>query len=164
MYRLFALLVLAAVTLSLYYRYPQRATGAEQPIPFSHRVHAGEKEISCRFCHPYVDRSRSAGLPSLQKCFYCHWFIVPLPPQLEEARKSLEQKKPVAWTRVYFVPDHVEFRHQPHIELAEIACAVCHGPVETLDRLRPASFKMGFCVDCHKRLKAPLDCWLSCHH
>ena len=157
-------LILAASMLYLYYFYPQQGLGPEQPIHFSHRVHAGVKQISCRFCHPFVDRSPKAGLPSLKKCFFCHNYIIPLHPQVVKVRKHYVRKLPLPWTRIYYVPDYVKFSHQPHIEVAKLECIACHGDVATMDRLQSKNFKMEFCITCHKKMKAQIDCWLACHH
>jgi hypothetical protein len=149
----------------VYFRYffPHEGIGPEQPIYFSHRVHAGVKEIHCRFCHPYVDRSHHAGLPEVAKCFFCHNYIIPQHPQIVKERWHYENKVPVPWVRIYYVPDHVKFNHQPHI-LRGIDCAVCHGEVKRLDRLIPVDFKMGFCIGCHRSQGVQVDCWLACHN
>jgi hypothetical protein len=157
-------LLLVAAMLYFYYLYPRRGLGPLQPIPFSHRVHAGVKQIDCRFCHPFVARSRHAGLPSVRKCFFCHDHIIPEHPEIIKERQYLANDNPVPWKQIYFVPDHVKFRHRPHIKSAKLDCAVCHGPVATMDRLVPVKFQMGFCIDCHKQRQAPTDCWLACHH
>jgi hypothetical protein len=163
-YWLFLSLLLVAIMLYLYYFYLPLRIGPEQPIPFSHRIHAGVKQINCRFCHSFVDRSQKAGLPSLEKCFFCHNYIIPLHPQLVKEKEHYDQKIPVPWVRIFFVPDYVKFRHQPHIQMAKLNCIVCHGDVAAMDRLQPVNFQMKFCIDCHKRLKAQTDCWLACHH
>jgi predicted CXXCH cytochrome family protein len=157
-------LILAALMLYFYYLYLPARLGPEQPIPFSHRVHAGVKQINCRFCHPFVNRSPKAGLPSLQKCFFCHEYIIPQHSQLLKEKEHFDRKLPVPWIRIFFVPDYVKFRHQPHIAVAKLECIVCHGEVVTMDRLQSRDFQMQFCINCHKKLKAQLDCWLGCHH
>jgi len=157
-------LVLGLIMLYLYYLYPQQRLGPAQPIPFSHRVHAGVKQINCRFCHPFVDRSQKAGLPSLEKCFFCHKYIIPKHPQLLKEKEHYDRNDPVPWVRIFFVPDYVKFRHQPHIAVAKLQCGACHGSVAAMDRLLPVNLQMGFCIGCHKKLKAQLDCWLACHH
>ncbi len=158
------ILFLLTVMLSFTYLSPSPPIGPQQPIPFSHRIHAGVKQINCRFCHPFVGRSQHAGLPELEKCFFCHQYIIPLHPELVKVRQYFDQRRPVKWVRLFFVPDYVKFRHQPHIEWGKLDCPVCHGAVETMDRLRPVNFEMKFCIDCHKKMKAQLDCWLACHH
>jgi hypothetical protein len=157
------LVLLFAGMLYFYYLYPQQTIGPQQPIFFSHRVHAGVKEIDCRFCHSYVDRSHNAGIPPVSKCFSCHQYIIPQHPQIVKERWHLETKTPVPWVRVYYVPDHVKFNHRPHIR-AGIDCTNCHGEVKNMDRLMPVDFKMGFCVNCHRQRGAELDCWMACHN
>ena len=161
-----ALLVMAGLLLAMvyyYYLYPSRSIGPKQPIYFSHRIHAQDKQISCRFCHPYAGRSQNAGIPPVSLCFFCHKYIIPQHPQIVLERWHLDTATPVPWTRIYYIPDYVKFNHQPHIQ-RRIDCTVCHGDVKRYDRLIRVDFKMAFCVDCHKQNNGPLDCWLSCHH
>lgn len=160
------LAAVALVLATLYFDnvYPTSGIGPRQPISFSHRVHAGVKQIPCRFCHPYVERSENAGLPTVQKCFFCHKYILAGHPEILKERAYLDAKTPVPWIRVYSVPDHVKFRHQPHVGWAKLDCARCHGPVAEMDRLKTVKFQMGFCLACHRQRGAQLDCWLACHH
>ena len=147
-----------------YYLYPGRDIGPAQPIPFSHRVHAGVKAINCRFCHSNVERSEHAGLPEVEKCFFCHQYIIPSHPEILKEKKYLENHRPVPWVRIFYVPDFVKFRHEPHLRWGKLDCNQCHGQVARMDRLQTKLFKMQFCIDCHKQKKAQLDCWLACHH
>ena len=137
--------------------------GPEQPIPFSHRIHAGVKEIDCRFCHPYVERSQDAGLPSVEKCFFCHKYVIPDHPEIRREKAYFDAKKPVPWVRVFWVPEFVFFRHQPHVSWAGLDCSRCHGDVRSMDRLPRVDFEMGFCITCHRKMNAEIDCWLGCH-
>lgn len=146
----------------LYYVYPHVGIGPEQPIPFSHRVHAGVREIDCRFCHPFVERSSRAGIPAMTKCLFCHSYIIAGHPEIAKVKESVATNKPVTWIRIFWIPDHVKFSHQPHTN-AGLDCARCHGDVKSMDRLIPVDFNMGFCVTCHRQYNANLDCWLSCH-
>ena len=148
----------------LYVVYPEQDIGPQQPIYFSHRVHAGVKDINCRFCHPFVDRSENAGIPPLEKCFFCHEYIIPNHPQIVKEKQHYKDKVPVPWVRIFYVPDYVKFRHQPHINFGKLDCRECHGSVASLDRLKPVNFEMGFCIGCHKQKNAQIDCWLACHH
>lgn len=161
---LVAVALLVAALLYFYYLFPRQDLGPRQPIFFSHRVHAGVKQINCRFCHPYPERSDHAGLPAVSKCFFCHDYIIPMHPQLVEEKKHLDDKVPVPWVRVYFVPDFVKFRHEPHLLFGKVDCLQCHGDVPSMDRLRAVNFQMKFCIDCHKQRNAQLDCYLGCHH
>jgi len=156
--------ILTVGMLYLYYGYPGADMGPRQPIYFSHRVHAGVKNINCRFCHPFTDRSTNAGLPTMEKCFYCHKTIIPEHPQIVEERRHYETNQAVRWVRIYYVPDFVKFNHQPHILWGQVDCTVCHGNVQTMDRLHRVDFKMQFCTNCHQERGAQLDCWLACHH
>jgi hypothetical protein len=159
-----AALLLTGMTLYFYFLYPAQGIGPPQPISFSHRVHAGVKAINCRFCHPNVERSAHAGLPEMEKCFYCHKYIIPTHPEILKEKKYLDAAKPVPWVRIFYVPDFVKFRHEPHLRWGKLDCLLCHGDVKQMDRLQKKEFKMKFCIDCHREKKAQLDCWLACHH
>ena len=154
--------VLVCGTLYFFYIFPEKGAGIEQPVYFSHRVHAGVKEISCLFCHPFAERSPRAGIPDVEKCFFCHKHIIPLHPEIQKELWYLDNGVPVPWARAYYIPDHVHFNHEPHVRRG-IDCRVCHGDVAKWDRLPRVDFKMGFCVGCHRALGAELDCWLACH-
>ena len=149
----------------LYYFYapPAFKIGPEQPIPFSHRLHVGIKEIQCQYCHPYVNRSIHPGLPPVEKCLHCHNYIIAKHPQILKEHRYFNTDTPTPWVKVNYLAEHVVFNHQRHIK-KEIACQKCHGAIETMDRLKGVNFKMGFCVECHREKKANLDCWLACHN
>lgn len=155
--------VLFAVMAYLFFQFPFASIGPQQPIFFSHRIHAGVKAINCRFCHPFVDRSQNAGLPPIEKCFFCHDYVIPQHPQILKEREHLLSKAPVPWIRIFFTPDYVFFHHRPHVGWAKLDCTNCHGDVKERDRLIPVNFRMGFCVGCHRKMGAQLDCWLACH-
>lgn len=148
--------------LIFYYVPPATWIGPKQPIAFSHRVHAGVKLIDCRFCHPYVNRSVHPGLPPVEKCLFCHNYIIANFPEIQKEHRYFNEGLPTPWLKVNYLPEHVFFNHERHIK-KEIACQQCHGPVETLDRLPSNRFKMGFCLNCHREKKVNLDCWLACH-
>lgn len=155
---------LLSVVLFLYYFYMPPATGIgpEQPIPFSHRVHAGVKDIQCRYCHPYVDRSNHPGLPPVEKCLHCHNYIIANHPWIQKEHRYFDTKTPTPWRKANYLAEHVLFNHQRHIN-SEIECKECHGNVETMDRIKGVYFKMGFCINCHEIKNANLGCWLACH-
>jgi hypothetical protein len=152
----------AAVMFALYF-YPATKVGPLQPISFSHRVHAGVKEINCRFCHTGVERSWNAALPAVEKCFFCHKYVIPDHPEIKREEQHLRTDTPVPWKRIFWVPDFVYFNHVPHVKWAKLDCTNCHGDVKTFDRLQKVDFQMGFCIDCHRKRGAELDCWLACH-
>ena len=157
------LLLMAGSYIYIAFVYPNRDIGPEQPIPFSHRLHAGVKGIDCRFCHPFVARSASAGIPEVDKCLYCHRYIIPHHPEIRKEHWHYDNDVPIPWVRLFIAEDHVKFRHQPHI-LKGFDCTECHGDVKTMDRLPFRNFEMGFCITCHRKHQANLSCWLGCHN
>ena len=163
----YALIGLAALVLAvmcyLYFVYPGVGIGPVQPVYFSHRVHAGVKAINCRFCHPNVERSENAGLPPVEKCFFCHKYVIPEHPEILKEKQFYDSDRPVPWVRAFWVPDFVFFNHVPHVRRARLDCTTCHGHVEQLDRLNQVKLKMNFCITCHRQRGAQLDCWLACH-
>jgi len=145
-----------------FYASPATRIGAAQPIPFSHQLHAGVKAIDCRFCHPFVERSAHPGLPPVEKCLYCHNYIIANHPEIRKEHTYYNTNTPTPWVKVFYVPEHVQFNHQRHIK-KEVACESCHGDVKGTDRLKGTRFQMGFCLDCHRQRQVNLDCWLACH-
>jgi hypothetical protein len=151
------------VFLYLFYRPPGFNIGPEQPIAFSHRIHAGVKNIQCRFCHPYVDRSVFPGLPPVEKCLYCHNYIISGHPEIQKEHKFFNTGNPVPWVKANYVPEFVMFNHKRHIQ-KQIFCDACHGDIASMDRIKGVRFTMGFCINCHREKKANIDCWLACHN
>lgn len=122
----------------------------DQPVLFSHRHHAGELRIDCRFCHQTVDTAASAGLPATQTCLTCHSQLFTDAPLLQPVRTTAEQNTPLVWSRVNTLPDHVHFNHSIHIAQG-IACANCHGDVAQMAlTAKAAALNMRDCVACHR--------------
>ena len=133
-----------------------------QPIAFSHKLHAGSNGIPCLYCHRLAPRSPVAGIPALSDCRACHQFISPEAPEIKKLMGYWDRKEPVPWIRVYWLPDHVYFPHMMHIR-ARLDCATCHGEVATMQRVtRSVHLKMGWCLGCHRKHRASIDCW-TCH-
>ncbi|MGH7905357.1 MAG: cytochrome c3 family protein [Candidatus Binataceae bacterium] len=159
-------LLLTAAAIAVFSQRPWQArTYVVQPIPFSHRVHAGEHHIPCLYCHAYARRSDFAGVPPIQRCVGCHgslnWREVkPVrKPWTDHANAPYE----VRWHRVYVLPNFVRFSHRIHIH-AHIRCQKCHGAVQTMDRIKPKTdLNMGFCIGCHYRMHVTRDCFV-CHY
>jgi hypothetical protein len=143
-----------------------------QPIAYSHRLHAGEMQIQCQYCHFGADKSRHAGIPPASVCMNCHKFVTaslgavraededaakekraPRPivsPELRKLYDAVNTGTPIAWNRIHSLPDFVYFDHRPHVN-AGVACQQCHGPVEAMERVRQVSdLTMGWCVNCHR--------------
>ena len=139
-------------------------TAPIQPINFSHKVHAGDNEIPCQYCHAYAARTPSAGVPSVNKCIGCHNYVASDQPEIQKVAQYWEDQEPIPWIKVYDTPDFVHFTHKRHIQ-AELECQECHGPVETMDVVeRQSSLKMPWCVSCHTKEETEngRDCY-TCH-
>jgi len=142
--------------------YGRVGVAKEQPIPFSHRVHAGDKQIGCFMCHPEAMISARAGVPPLETCMLCHARIAVAYPPIQDLRAHYFENRPVIWNRVNILPEFVYFNHSVHIHRL-VDCGACHGNVPEMDRIAlPQELIMGFCIDCHKKEKASHDCF-TCH-
>jgi len=121
-----------------------------QPVPYSHKLHAGDLGIDCRYCHTSIERSQEANIPPTQTCMNCHTTILPDSDRLAPIRESFATGKPIQWVRVHMLPEYAYFPHNVHLR-AGIGCASCHGNVaamEEVEQKRPLS--MGWCLDCHR--------------
>jgi hypothetical protein len=132
---------------------------APQPVPFSHRLHAGSQ---CAECHPTAGKSARAGLPDAPQCLACHAEIGKDLPAIAVVRSFLASKTKIPWVRAYQVPDFVHFEHDRHTSQGT-ACGECHGPVATRDVLaKEVSTSMAACMSCHQQRKASIQCNV-CH-
>jgi Cytochrome c7 and related cytochrome c/Class III cytochrome C family len=121
-----------------------------QPVPFSHRHHANELGIDCRYCHTSVEKSSFAGLPATEICMTCHSEIWKNSATLEPVRASYRDNTPIRWTRVNMLPEFVYFDHSIHIAKG-IGCTTCHGPIGTMTLTwAGGEMKMGWCLNCHR--------------
>jgi len=133
-----------------------------QPIPFSHKLHAGTRKIPCLYCHSNAERSRHATIPSTNVCMNCHLVVRTDKPAIQQVTKLYEEGKPIPWVRVHRVPDYVYFSHRWHVARG-IACQTCHGQIQNEDVVRQAeNLKMGWCISCHRQNKASQEC-NTCH-
>jgi len=122
----------------------------QQPINFSHRVHAGLMKIECAYCHIGIYRSRYAVVPPTSICMNCHTISRKTKPEIIKLTKYYEEGKAIPWKRVHKLPDYVYFNHSMHVN-AGIKCAECHGKVEDMDVMKQVgSFTMSACLDCHR--------------
>lgn len=123
----------------------------QQPIAFSHALHAGTNRIPCLYCHFAAERSRHAGIPAASLCMNCHTRLRVATAELAKLKEAVAQDRPIAWVRVHNLPDFVAFNHSQHVAVAGLACQRCHGAVETMERLRQeAPLSMGWCINCHR--------------
>ena len=122
----------------------------EQPVPYSHRLHAGQLGLDCRYCHANVERSSEAMLPPSQTCMGCHAQVKTTSAKLAPIRDSFANDMPVEWIRVHKLPDHVYFNHSIHVG-AGVGCSSCHGRIDQMDVVRvDQPISMGWCLDCHR--------------
>jgi len=148
--------------LVLFYQAQADNMGPEQPIPFSHNVHSGIKQVQCQYCHPYVAYSNFPGIPPVEKCLHCHKYIIANHPWIQKEHQYFNTNSPTPWHKVNYVAEHVLFNHQRHIN-KKVACQECHGKVQDLHRLPEKIWKMGQCLECHQKKEVNVDCWLACH-
>jgi hypothetical protein len=121
-----------------------------QPVPFSHRHHAGELGIDCRFCHVRVASDAAASLPPAAICMKCHSQVWTDAAVLEPVRASWREGTPLRWSRLYDLPDFVYFNHSIHVQKG-IACSNCHGEIEDMAQTAKAvPLHMGWCLHCHE--------------
>lgn len=134
----------------------------KQPIPFSHKLHAGDRKIPCEYCHSSARRSITAGIPPLNTCMGCHKFVNTEVDSIKQITDSYKKNEPIKWTKVHDLPDYVRFSHKVHI-LAKgadgkplLECQTCHGKVEEMTTAEQwAPLQMGWCVGCHNTVKEP---------
>ncbi len=161
----------------------------EQPITYSHRLHAGELEINCLYCHYGAERGRHAGIPSSSICMNCHSVVADgfdsilmekvraetageepkltvstelaklfdyagWNPDPTDESAAVPAAQPIPWQRIHQVPDFVYFDHSVHVAAGQ-ACETCHGPVQSMERMRQETdLSMGWCIDCHRANEA----------
>jgi hypothetical protein len=121
-----------------------------QPVPFSHEHHVAGLGIDCRYCHTSVETSASAGYPPTRTCMGCHSYVWADSPMLEPVRASWRRREPIAWTRVYDLPDYVFFNHSIHVAKG-VGCETCHGRIDRMPVVYKANeLTMKWCLDCHR--------------
>ena len=127
-----------------------RGYAPEQPIPYSHNLHAGTLRIPCQYCHSGAVKSRQAGIPSVQKCMNCHSVTRTDSPHVKKLAALYASGEPMKWKRVHSLPDYVYFDHRPHVT-AGILCQTCHGEIQTMEIVsQNMSMRMANCLGCHR--------------
>ena len=146
----------------------------EQPIAYSHRIHAGENKIDCQFCHTAAEKGRHAAIPPASTCLKCHDQVKKDSPEIGKLRLAIQEGRPIEWVRIHRTPAFVFFNHSRHVN-SNIACQTCHGEIQAMDTVEQAnSLTMGECLQCHRdsnlkavqagqRAAAPTDC-SACHY
>jgi hypothetical protein len=138
----------------------------KQPIAFSHKIHAGQYEIECKYCHTGALKGKQANIPSANICMNCH-------SQIKEGTNTgtgeiskiyaaigfdpstgsyTGKQKPIEWVRIHNLPDLAYFNHSQHVNVAGVECQTCHGPIQEMDVVKQYSLlTMGWCIDCHRK-------------
>jgi len=134
----------------------------DQPIKFSHAVHAGQNKTDCNYCHYTAKISKTAGIPPGSVCLNCHFLVRNGTrsgvTEIAKVIEAFESKKAVEWVRIYRLPDFVFFSHAQHVTAGGINCEACHGDVKVMDRLyQVPDLSMGWCIDCHDSRKVNLS-------
>jgi hypothetical protein len=149
----------------------QKGYAPEQPIAFSHKLHAGDLNLNCRYCHSTVEESKSASIPALNTCMNCHKGVQltekyngNVSPEIQKIYDALDydpeakpgeeygnNPKPIRWVRIHNLPDHAYFNHSQHVKVGKLECQTCHGPIEQMERVQQwNTLQMGWCIDCHR--------------
>jgi menaquinone reductase, multiheme cytochrome c subunit len=146
-------MVLGGAALALYVSNPSvLKTGYQpiQPVPYSHKLHAGDLGMDCYYCHYTANKSGHAAVPATQVCMNCHVRVKPQSPRLATVRESYETGKPIEWVRVHRIPDFAFFNHQAHVTVG-VSCVSCHGRVDQMVEVKQVEpMNMAWCLDCHR--------------
>ena len=147
----------------------------EQPIAFSHKLHAGEQGIDCNYCHHSARSSKHSGIPSANVCMNCHTYINE--GRSEEGTKEINKiyaaigfdpnsktyipdydQQPIEWVRIHNLPDLAYFNHSQHVDVGGLECQTCHGPIEEMDEVYQYSkLTMGWCINCHRETEVDTE-------
>jgi cytochrome c553 len=146
----------------------------EQPIAFSHKIHAGDNGIDCNYCHSSARTSKTSGIPSANVCMNCHANITTGPntgtTEIQkiydaigynpETRTYIEgyEQQPIQWVRIHNLPDLAYFNHSQHVTVGKLECQECHGPVQEMDVVKQESLMtMGWCINCHRETEVQME-------
>lgn len=154
-----------------------------QPIHYSHRIHAGDNQIDCNYCHSSARKSKHSGIPSLNVCMNCHKSISEVAPATlaegneygvnyndeikklyaavgwdDDAQAYTGEEQPVKWLRIHNLPDFAYFNHSQHVTVAGVECQTCHGPIEEMEIVEQFSpLTMGWCINCHRETNVKME-------
>ena len=145
--------IVAAFAITYYISRPERdgvGYAPEQPINFSHKLHAGNMKIDCQYCHVGADKGRHATIPAANICMNCHAIARRNKPEIIKLVKYFEDNKPIEWKRIHKLGKFTYFNHSVHVNKS-IDCKNCHGDVARMDVLTQVQpFTMGDCLSCHR--------------
>jgi hypothetical protein len=145
----------------------------EQPIKYSHKLHAGQMNIDCKYCHIGVEKARHAIIPSVNICMNCHTIARKDRPEIIKLRQYFDSGRPIPWKRIHKIPEYAYFNHSVHVNKG-IDCVSCHGDIKQMQQVTQVKpWTMTACLDCHRNpqkyvayvaniKKGPENCW-ACH-
>ncbi len=145
----------------------QQGYAPEQPIKFSHALHAGQNQIDCKYCHSGALKGKSAVIPSANVCMNCHKAVAEGPQYGKteiqkiydavgwdpDKKQYIEgyKEKPIEWIRIHNLPDHAYFNHAQHVKAGGVECQTCHGEIQEMEVVEQhSSLGMGWCINCHR--------------
>lgn len=122
----------------------------EQPVPYSHKLHAGTMGLDCTYCHYTITKAGFAAVPTTETCMNCHSKVKEKSEKLAPVRDSYKTGNPVEWIQIHRLPDYVYFNHRAHLS-AGVSCVTCHGRVDQMVEVRQVQpLNMGWCLECHR--------------
>ena len=122
----------------------------EQPVEYSHRLHAGQLGMDCRYCHNWVENSPHANVPPTQTCMNCHSQVKTQSLKLLKVRQSWATGEPIEWVKVHHLPDYARFSHAVHVN-SGVGCETCHGRIDQMEVVaQEEPLSMGWCLECHR--------------
>ena len=147
-------IALVAAIFSVWYWFSPKYTDAGyapiQPVPYSHKQHAGDLGIDCRYCHNTVERAAFAALPPTRTCMNCHTLVLKDSLKLAPVRSSFASGAPIEWTKVHMLPQYAYFDHSVHVA-AGVGCVSCHGRIDQMKVVQQvAPVSMSWCLECHR--------------
>ena len=130
----------------------------DQPIKFSHAVHAGQNQTNCLYCHSYAETSKTSGIPATSICMNCHLIVRNGTRsgtfEIAKIIYSHDNNEPIKWIKIHNLPDFVFFSHAQHVSIGKVECSECHGEVDKMDLMVQVSdLSMGWCIECHRTKK-----------
>jgi mono/diheme cytochrome c family protein len=155
----------------------QQGYAPEQPIKYSHKLHAGELAIDCKYCHSTAEYSKQASVPSVNTCMNCHKGVQlrdkyngEISPEIKKIYTAMDydpdkpageqygpNPKPIRWVRIHNLPDHAFFNHSMHVSTG-VSCQTCHGPIQEMEVVQQFStLQMGWCINCHRERNVDVE-------
>lgn len=134
----------------------------DQPIWFSHKIHAGQYKIDCQFCHTGASKGKNAWIPAVSVCMNCHKAIgegkITGTTEISKLQEAYKNNMPVEWVRIHNLPDFAYFNHQQHVVAGGVECQTCHGPIQEMDKVYQYNvLSMGWCINCHRETEVNKD-------